>query len=197
MRSTPPPMAVTWLTPTLGPVTSVMGEILLIGLSSEDGVVEGPALRTLADWTVRPRLLSIPGVSPSGKARRAASRRSVTCWRPRHRSSPHPSSTHTTLRPAADWLRTRSTPGAPATACSIGVVTHSSTSSGERAPAEALFEAEGRSFLFVKTAPEAFVLREVHVGSRGAETVEVHEGLRPGERVVTVAVGSLRGVAGR
>jgi RND family efflux transporter MFP subunit len=68
---------------------------------------------------------------------------------------------------------------------------------GVRAPAEALFEAEGRSFLFVKTGPEAFVLREVNVGSRGAETVEVHEGLRPGERVVTVAVGSLRGVAGR
>lgn len=68
---------------------------------------------------------------------------------------------------------------------------------GVRAPAEALFEAEGRSFLFVKTGPEAFVLREVTVGSRGAETVEIHEGLRPGDRVVTVAVGSLRGVAGR
>ncbi|MEY3210739.1 MAG: hypothetical protein RIT28_1220 [Pseudomonadota bacterium] len=68
---------------------------------------------------------------------------------------------------------------------------------GVIAPAEALFEAEGRSFLFVKTGPEAFALREVHVGSRGAETVEIHDGLRPGERVVTVAVGSLRGVAGR
>jgi CzcA family heavy metal efflux pump len=51
------------LTPTLGPVTSVMGEILLIGLTSEDGEVEGPALRTLADWTVRPRLLAVNGVS--------------------------------------------------------------------------------------------------------------------------------------
>lgn len=68
---------------------------------------------------------------------------------------------------------------------------------GVSAPAEALFEAEGRSFLFVKIGPESFALREVSLGGRGAETVEVHEGLRPGERVVTVAVGSLRGVAGR
>lgn len=68
---------------------------------------------------------------------------------------------------------------------------------GVRAPAEALFEAEGRSFLFVKTGPESFALREVSVGGRGAETIEVHEGLRPGERVVVAAVGSLRGVAGR
>ena len=89
----------------------------------------------------------------------------------------------------ADALR----PGAALTAYLIA----GDDEEGVYAPAEALFEAEGRSFLFVKTGPEAFVLREVHVGRRAAETVEVHEGLRPGERVVTVAVGSLRGVAGR
>jgi CzcA family heavy metal efflux pump len=47
----------------LGPVTSIMGEILLIGVSSPDASVEGRALRTLAEATIRPVLLSVPGTA--------------------------------------------------------------------------------------------------------------------------------------
>lgn len=49
--------------PVLAPVSSLMGEILLIGVRSTDGAMAPMDVRTLADWTIRQRLRSIPGVA--------------------------------------------------------------------------------------------------------------------------------------
>ena len=49
------------VTPQMGPVTSIMGEILLIALTSD--AVSPMELREIADYTVRPQLLTVPGVA--------------------------------------------------------------------------------------------------------------------------------------
>lgn len=52
------------VTPILGPISSIMGEIMLIGLTAKDANDESMMnLREFAEWTIRPRLLSIRGVS--------------------------------------------------------------------------------------------------------------------------------------
>ena len=47
--------------PTLGPQSSILGEVMIIGLTADSTSLQD--LRTLADWTIRPRLLSIGGVA--------------------------------------------------------------------------------------------------------------------------------------
>ena len=47
--------------PTLGPKSSILGEVMIIGVTADSTSLLD--LRTMADWTIRPRLLSTGGVA--------------------------------------------------------------------------------------------------------------------------------------
>ena len=49
--------------PAMGPISSVMGEIMLIALPADPAQVSPMAVREYVDFVLRPRLLSIPGVA--------------------------------------------------------------------------------------------------------------------------------------
>ncbi len=49
--------------PHMGPVSSVMGEILQIAIPVDPQQLSAMAVREVADWVLRPRLLALPGVA--------------------------------------------------------------------------------------------------------------------------------------
>jgi len=49
--------------PQLAPISSIMGQIMQVGMWSEGGKTDPIEVRTLADWLVRQRLLTVPGVA--------------------------------------------------------------------------------------------------------------------------------------
>ncbi len=48
---------------SLSPISSIMGEIMLVAVSSKSGKTEPIEVRSIADFVIRPRLLAVPGVS--------------------------------------------------------------------------------------------------------------------------------------
>lgn len=49
--------------PSLAPISSIMGEIMLVAAKSKSGDTPAIEVRSLADFVIRPRLLAVPGVS--------------------------------------------------------------------------------------------------------------------------------------
>ena len=51
------------IAPQMGPIASIMGEIMLIALPADPARVNPMQVREYADWVMRPRLLTVPGVA--------------------------------------------------------------------------------------------------------------------------------------
>ena len=51
------------VTPRMGPISSIMGEIMQIVMPVDSEKISPMAVREYADWVLRPRLMSIPGVA--------------------------------------------------------------------------------------------------------------------------------------
>ena len=51
------------VSPTLAPISSILGQILVYGVWSDGGKTSPMEVRTIADWVIRQRLLTIPGVA--------------------------------------------------------------------------------------------------------------------------------------
>lgn len=49
--------------PAMGPISSLMGQIQQIAIYPESNQIDPMYIRTIAEWVVRPRLLTIPGVA--------------------------------------------------------------------------------------------------------------------------------------
>ncbi|MDR6214325.1 efflux RND transporter permease subunit [Paracidovorax wautersii] len=49
--------------PRMGPISSIMGEIMQIAIPIDTAKVSSMAVREYADWVLRPRLMAIPGVA--------------------------------------------------------------------------------------------------------------------------------------
>ncbi|MCA0400292.1 MAG: CusA/CzcA family heavy metal efflux RND transporter [Proteobacteria bacterium] len=50
------------VTPQMGPISSIMGQVLMIAMTGPD-TLSPMQMREIADFTVRPRLLSVPGIA--------------------------------------------------------------------------------------------------------------------------------------
>lgn len=53
-------------------------------------------------------------------------------------------------------------------------------------PSDAVVDIRGKNVVFIHTAPEKFIAREVITGTKDGNYVEIKAGLNDGERVVTV-----------
>ncbi len=51
------------LVPRMGPISSIMGEIMQIAVPIDEAKISPMAVREYADWVLRPRLLAVPGVA--------------------------------------------------------------------------------------------------------------------------------------
>ena len=49
--------------PRMGPISSIMGDIMQIAIPTVGGKISPMAVREFADWVLRPRLMAIPGVA--------------------------------------------------------------------------------------------------------------------------------------